>query len=291
MEHIISKPHNIEGERFDSFAEFYQVYPKDAPFNKHYTVDYDAHASREVKDGTYYTWEQTQEAVMYGSDVFTEDFQTVLKEVNVDMKNYMTTGIRSRIHKDVVGQTVNVARAMAGHPKAFNHRVPVRVKQKTVHFIFNLSCSWSTTTQQRLKAGCILMAICKEMEKMGYQTKITYAPKVSFQSGSEPSTWPEICIKDYKTPFNEKKMQFALASNTMLAHLGWHWLHRTDTVKSNWGSGEGKSVDYSSERLAQAKAFAKEKGGIYLSIPMMVDDFNLQVGKAFDYVFAEMEKM
>ena len=166
-----------------------------------------------------------------------------------------------------------------------------RASEKTVHFLYSISCSWTTSTKERLKSGCILMAIAETMEKMGYQTAITYAPYFAYENGDEDTLVAEMCIKDYKTRFNPKKMQFPLAAESVLFHLGCWWMHRCPEGKSDWGEGEGYPVDSDRSRKEAAKRYAREKKAIYLSTPMMVRDFGLDVNKAFKYVFEELEKM
>lgn len=292
MERIKEDKFNIAGERFNTFAEMYQVC-ESRQLNSHYSSDYSAKSTRDIHSdkGIRYTWEQTQHDIQFGSSVFDEDYDRIEKEITHDVEEYMKDYHKSGIKKDVVGQSVLVERAMIGHPKAFNRRVVQRRKQKTVHFMYNITCAWYTSTEERLKSGCILMAVAAAMEKMGYQTAITFTPYFSYESYDEPSLLAEVQIKDYKTRFNKKKIQFPLAAESVLFQLGCWWMHRTPEGKSNWGSGEGRCVDYDSRRKQQAKDYARGKKAIYLSTPMMVKEFNLDVNKVFDYVFKELKDM
>lgn len=292
MEKIKGDRFNIAGERFATFAEMYRVC-ESRELNSFYSSDYGAKRSREVHEekDIVYTWAQTQHDILFGSDIFDDDFAAIEKSVNTDVEEYMKDYQKLGFKKDMVGQSVLVERAMTGHPKAFNRRVMQRRKQKTVHFLYNIACSWRTSTEERLKSGCILMAVAAAMERMGYQTAITFAPYFSYKKGDEPSLLAEVSIKDYKTRFNKKKIQFPLASESVLFQLGCWWMHRTPEGRSDWGGGEGISVDYDTERKRQAEEYAKSKKAIYLSAPMMVDDFGLNVNKAFDYIFKKLKDM
>ena len=290
MERIRENRFDIAGERFSTLAEMYRVC-EGRELNAHYDDDNGAMGAYEVRSGLRYGWEQTKHDIMYGSQVFDEDFAKIEKEVTHDVEEYMRDYQKPGTRKDVVGQSVLVERAMVGHPKAFNRRVVERRKQKTVHFLYNVTCRWGTTVEERLKSGCILMAVAATMERMGYQTAITFAPYFSYEKKGEPSLLAEVQIKDYRTRFNKKKIQFPLASRSVLFQLGCWWMHRTPEGRSDWGCGEGRSVDYDGKRLEQAKAYAKSKRAIYLSTPMMVDKLDLNVSKVFDYVFEELKEM
>ena len=292
MQRISEPKLKIRGERFSTFDEMYRTC-EGRSLNKHYSTDYNAKGVRKVHEdkGTRYTWEQTKQDIQFGSTLFDDDYAKIEKQITKDVENYMKDYHRSGIVKDVVGQSVLVERAMAGHPKSFNRRVVERRKQKTVHFLYNITCAWYTTTEERLKSGCILMAVASAMEKMGYQTAITFTPYFSYENYREDSLIAEVQIKDYKTRFNKKKIQFPLAAESVLFQLGCWWMHRTPEGQSDWGCGEGKCVDYDSERKDYAKQYAKDKKAIYLSTPMMVKEFDLNVNKVFDYVFKQLAEM
>lgn len=292
MQRIIDKKNNIAGERFATFEEMYRVC-ESRELRPYYNTDLGAKSSRKVHDDkdVHYEWDETKRDIMFGSDLFTDDFVAIKKEIDKQVEDYMAVFERPRTRKDVVGQSVAVERALMGYPKAMNRRVPVRMKQKTVHFYFNITCAWYTSTNDRLKSGCILMAVAEAMEKMGYQTAITYTPYFSYKDSHEPSLLAEVQIKDFKTRFNAKKMQFPLAAESVLFQLGCWWMHRTPEGRSNWGGGEGRSVDYDSTRQECAKEYARSKKAIYLSNPIIINDLNSDVNRVFDYVFKELEAM
>lgn len=292
MQRILDEKNNIAGERFSTFEEMYRVC-ESRNLNEHYSSDYDVMDKRKVHGdkGVHYTWEETKNDIMYGSELFDEDFARIKGEVDRQVQDYMADFERTRTRKDVVGQSVAVERALMGYPKAMNRRKPVRLKQKTVHFYFNITCAWHTSTDDRLKSGCILMAVAEAMEKMGYQTAITYTPYFSYEKSGERNLLAEVQIKDFKTRFNARKMQFPLAAESVLFQLGCWWMHRTPEGQSNWGYGEGRSVDYDSRRKQQAKDYARGKGAIYLSNPVILNELDGDVNKVFEYVFAELGKM
>lgn len=292
MQRINDTKNNIKGERFDSFAEMYRV-TEGRNFAEAYrnAGDRGVKDRREIKDGVRYSWEQTKEAIMYGSTEFDNEFKEVKQSIERQMHNVLSNYKRNIVKKDVVGSTVSVERALAGHPQPFNHRKPSMKKQKTVHLMFNITCRWNTSTKTRLTAGCILMAITEILEKMDYQVAITYTPYFSYSKTHKPSMLAEVRIKDYKTRFNQRKIQFPVAAEAVLFQLGCWWMHRCPETEYDYGCGEGYSVDYDSEKLRQAKQYAKDKGAIYLSTPMLDDDFNLDVQKTLDYVIEQLGKM
>ena len=289
---------NIVSEQYDSIAEFYRV-NEARGLNEAYKDrgDYSAARRQDVTDSLDYDWEQSKHDMMLGSDVFDEEFKKALDDISKQVPKSWSSSTRNRLSMDVVGQSVSVERAMSNHPKAFNRRKPVRIKQKTVSFLFSISCPWSTPTRDRLRAGVILMVICERLEEMGYQTRIMYAPDFSYGDGG--SRWdtkdnPTMCalmtLKDFKTRFNLKKMQFPLASRSALFHVGCWWNHRTPLQKNCWGDGEGYSVDNNDGRREKAIEFAHRQGGIYLSVPMIRNDFDMDLMKVYDFVMFELGK-
>ena len=292
MQRINDTANNIKGERFDSFDEMYRICEARefaAPYKG--VGDRSAKDKREIKDGLKYSWEQTKEAIMYGSTVFDPDFKEIKQGIAKQVREVLSSYQRSVVKKDVVGSTVSVERALAGHPQPFNRRKPSMKKQKTVHLMFNITCAWSTSTKTRLTAGCILMAITEVLEKMDYQVAITYTPYFSYEDRSKPSMLAEVQIKDYKTRFNQRKIQFPVAAEAVLFQLGCWWMHRCLDTDYDYGSGEGRCVDYDSRKLEQAKQYARDKKAVYLSVPMLDNDFSLNVQKTLDYVLEQLEKM
>lgn len=291
MERIDVPDLNIVGERYSSIDEFYRI-NEARPLNEHYDSDYDCgkDSTRKVKKGKSYTWDETRRDMLNGSDLFSEDFAKAYEEIERQVPKEWAGSERRGMRKDVVGQSISVERALAGHPKTFNRRIPLRLKQKTVSFFFSISCPHYTSTENRLKSGVMLMVICQHLERSGYQTRILYSP--DFSAGktggaSDPKTPSQIVqftLKDFKTRFNLKKMQFPLASESALFHVGCWWNHRFPGTTFNWGYGEGYAVDNDVERLANAEEYARRQKAIYLSIPMVVNDFDMELIKMYEYV-------
>lgn len=292
MQRINDTKNNIKGERFSSFDEMYRI-TENRQFAEAYkrAGDRNVKDSREIKDGVRYTWEQTKNAIMFGSTEFDEEFQNVKNDIKKQTTAILSNYKRNVVKKDVVGSSVSVGRALAGHPQPFNHRKPSMKKQKTAHLMFNITCAWYTTTKERLTAGCILMAITEILEKMDYQVAITYTPYFSYEDSNKPSMLAEVQIKDYKTRFNQRKIQFPVAAESVLFQLGCWWMHRCPDTDYDYGSGEGRCVDYGTRKLEEAKQYAKDKNAIYLSVPMVKGDFDLNVQKTLDYVLEQLEKM
>lgn len=286
---------NIVGERYESIAEFYKVNGA-RERNRHYRdSDYSADEEHDVNDDKRYTWEQTKHDMMFGSDLFDEEFKRCLKEVENEMPDEWKRGLRNRAKPDVVGQSVITERAIMNHPKSFSRKKPVRIKQKTISFFFSISCPWYTSVHDRLKAGCILMAICEHLERRGYQTRILYSPDFSSgkQGDAKNPQWPnmlvQFCLKDFKTRFNLKKMQFPLASKSALFQVGCWWNHRAPMQTACWGDGEGYAVDNSDERLSQAREYARRQNAVYLSVPTIRDEHGMDLMSVYGYVMKELE--
>lgn len=287
MQKVKDSKNNIVGEEYGSFAEFFST-NEVRSLNKHYSSDLCCTDKRDVKPGLMYTHQETRDSIMYGSDVFDKEYAEVYASVEKQKRIVMSDYQRSTIKHDVVGSSVSVGRALAGHPKPMNHRKPVVKKQKTVNIMFSIPCKYSTTTQSRLKCGCVIMAVMEILEKMDYQTALTLAVRMSYGDSDKSSVYCGISMKDYKTRFNVKKMQFPVAAEATLGHLGWWWQHRYPDMPCSFGYGEGVAVDYNNGRFENAKKFAKERGAVLLTIPM-IEKMGHDVKAVLDYVLDELE--
>jgi len=289
---------NIVGEAYESIDEFYAV-NEARELNAAYAGngDFSAKRKHDVTDRKEYTWQETKDDMRLGSNLFDKEFEECVKEVQKEVPSAWKAATRNRAHKDVVGQSVLVERAMVGHPRAFSRKKPQRIKQKTVSFFFSISCPWYVDAHDRLKSGVILMAVCEHLERMGYQTRILYSPDFSFGKKTRwndkdwPSMLVQFCLKDYKTRFNLKKMQFPLASKSALFHAGCWWNHRTPVQTRCWGDGEGFSVDNDATRLEKAKEYARRNDSVYLSVPMIRGELGMDVAKVFEYVMDSIDEM
>lgn len=296
MRRIDSTELNVVGEQYDSIAEFYRI-NENRDFNPHYSSDYSCgkDSRRKVKPDVEYTWEQTQHDMMLGSDLFNAEFNRMLSEIKSRIPNAWRLGNRNRTKKDFVGQSISVGRALAGHPKSFNRQRPVRLKQKMVSIFFSISCPYYTSTEDRMRAGCIIMAICEHLEECGYQTRIMYSPDFSFGNRSgkwndpkNPSQILQMSLKGFDTRFNLRKMQFPLASESALFHVGCWWNHRFPGTQFDWGYGEGYAVDNDAKRLESAMKFAKSQNAVYVSIPFIKNECNMDIMKVYDYIMGEI---
>ena len=288
---------NIIGERYESIDEFYRV-NEAREFNEHYSDDYGSgkDSMREVRNGKEYSWDETRTDMLEGSNLFDEEFKEAYERIKSQIPESWAKSDRSKVSKDVVGQSVCIERALVGHPKTFNRRKQARLKQKTVSFFFSISCPWTTSVDDRLSSGVILMVICEHLERQGYQTRILYCP--DFSSGKEegrrnpkyPSQVVQFTLKDFKTRFNLKKLQFPLASKSALFHVGCWWVHRFPGTTFDWGYGEGYAVDNDEDRLADAIEYARRQNSIYLSVPMIKNDFDMDLMKVYKHVMSEIER-
>lgn len=286
MQRINEKELNIYGERFASIDEMVRIC-NERQLNDVYSSDYSVFDTREVKDGKHYTHEESMKDLAYGTDMFNEEFAKISRETKLNLDRYLATKPIARNKRDFVGNSVSVGRVLAGQPNAFNRRVKTNQKVKTVNIYYSISCPWFYEAEERIKGGCTLMAITEALEKLGYQVAITLLPFFAFDDSS-PTFLSEVALKDYKTRFNAKKIQFPLASKSVLFHLGCWWLHRSPEVTKNLGWCEGRAVDNDRSRLNDAKKYVKKHGGVFLSHVQM-KDMGWDIGKAVDYVIEQVD--
>lgn len=246
MHTINDNANNIVGERYASFAEFYQV-NEARQLNAHYRPEHDNTAldPRSVSDGMKCTWAESKLALMYGTDLYSEQFRKALIEARRAVRPVAARHERILFQKDLVGQSVLVERALVGHPKSFSRRSRNRTFEGRASLLFSISCPWATTVEERVRSGCMVLAVVEALEAIGCSVEITllaYAAVAELNT-SYPATFCEISLKRFGERLNPRKLEYAVAAKATLFHAGCWWLHRFPSAPCNYGRGEGYAID------------------------------------------------
>ena len=287
MRRIDCPDSNIRGEHFDSLQEMILTTVQ-RPLNDAYKADYSAKRPERVRSGVTCTWRESMDYLRHGSDLFDGEYAEALRDVRLELARYLSATAAPRQRFDVVGGSVSVGRALAGQPDAFTRRAPQMRRAKAVNLYYSLSCPYGYSTHDRIMGGCTLMAIVEALERQGHQAAITLCATFSFREDS-PAFLAEVMLKDCRTRLNVKKLQFPLASTTVLFHLGKWWLHRSPMVTVDLGRGEGQAVDTDPQRFEQAKAYMASQHGVYLSHVQM-KRLGWDIPKVMDYVREQLAR-
>lgn len=280
---------NVVGERFETLYELYQ-FSETRPVADEWVGRTGCEKETHDAGSHRMTPEESKQAILYGTDIFDDEFSIIKNEVDNQVRDYFKAVRTHRTKRDVVGGSVMVERALLGYPKAFNRRVPDRRPKKTVEIFFGLSTPWHVSASSRLRNACIIMAIAEKLEVEGYAVAITIFPTCSSNDGNSKIHLAEVKLKNYNTPFNLRKVQYPMAAKASLFHMGKLWLHHFPGSKFLYG--EGTSADYGG-RQKDVKAYCKARGGIYMSNNIMNDELNSAngVSEVFEYVEKEIREL
>lgn len=171
-------------------------------------------------------------------------YESIWREVSSKVSKQIalsTYAPASRSKMDVVGGSVNVARAMAGHPRAFSRRTPDRRPKKVVRIAFGASCRWYYDTEDRMRNGITVLAIVDRLERAGYSVQLDLLPNCSHNGCKGGFSICEVALKTFSSPVNVRKLQFPMAAKATLFHLGCYWQHRSG---SPYDSAEGRDIAY-----------------------------------------------
>lgn len=271
MDRIEVKDLDIVGEHYRTFDEFFSTMEK-RPLNGHYSDDGAADEEQEMKDGVKVARKDSVSFVRKGCSDFNEDFDRFKKDFDRKSARYLKEIRSSRNEMSVVGGSVNVPRAMIGHPRSFSRRVADRRKERVIDVMFDCTCAWYVDVKERIKAGCLAMSVVETLEKMGYGVRFVFCPFFSVNTFGGKAQILEIELKGYRTPFSLRKMQFPLASKSTLFHIGCWWHHHSPTCTEHF-LFEGKSVMYDDPE--RAEKYAEKRGVKYLSTVKLIDmDFD-----------------
>ena len=268
MERLDDRELSIAGEAYASFSEAYRVNERRALNVCYGSVgDRSATMRAEVAPGTWFLPEQTKEALLFGYEGFSAAFARSQARMERLMAERYEWRADERADTDVYGANVVVERVAAGHPETFTRPRRHMRKKRSVAIIYDTMCAASTPLEKRVEAACAVMAAARALERVGYEVKLDFAlAKFSGNSMAGDATLLlAVALKDYGEPFVASRMEFPLAAKSVLFHLGCFWAHRFAGTPMDYGPGEGYPLSYDPRRVKAMEAFAKKRGGAYLS--------------------------
>ena len=268
MEEIRDRKLNIVGERYRSFSEFYRENEHRLP-NALYEEEDDNVCKQlfEVADGTYFSSEDTKDALLFGSDLFDAEFEKAKLSAWKTLKDKYEWLENERFASDTHGQHVLVERHVLGHPESFSRRRENLAKKRSIRVFYDAMCPASTPVKARIRAGVSVLAAIDALEQIGYEVSFSFvlAKYGGPNKEGDPTLLLDIVLKSFGEPLNMHRVEFAMASKSMLFHVGSWWTRRFARTPINYGKGEGYPLSYDGNRLAAAREYAKKQRGVYLS--------------------------
>ncbi len=268
MEQLNDRELSIVGEAYASFSEVYRVNERRA-LNAFYEPVGERSADRraEVAPGVWFSPAQTKEALLFGYEGFADAFAESQTRMERLMAERYEWRVDERPDTDVYGANVVVERVAAGHPETFTRPRQHMRKKRSVRIVYDTMCAASTPLDKRVEAACAVMAAARALEHVGYEVELDFAlAKFSGNSMADDATLLLlVALKSYGEPFVASRMEFPLAAKSVLFHLGCFWAHRFAGTPMDYGPGEGYPLSYDPRRMKAMEAFAKKRGGVYLS--------------------------
>lgn len=282
------KFNNIIGERYGSIEEVFQV-ADGREIIHDWKGDSQPESKRYGAGSADVSFDTSKKELLFGTNRFDADFKKIKADVDHEAAEYFKMVKVNRNKLDVVGGSVSVGRALAGHPRAMKRRVADRRPKKVVEICYGITCPWSYPSKDRLKYGCIVLACAEALEKAGYGVAITLFADMTTDYSHKEITMLEVPIKSYSSPFNCTKLQYPVGAEASLFHLGRYWAHRYP--KGFWSSCEGCAAD-SLNRGDEIKEYCDSKGAVFLSHVMMKEKLGGgNIDKTFKYIEKEIERI
>ena len=257
----------FHAEEFESFRELQRV-SQARELKTCWKGDDDDTCQREQDSGdrTVKTGEEGRRLVLDGDDRFTALLKEARAEAEKCTRDMRFRDVRPKSRLDVVGGSVNVPRAMMGHPRAMSRRVQEVRDVKSVRVWYDTACPYWYSSEFRAKAGAAVMEVVRKLECAGYSVELnscaTFCDKRSPQSKLMMAAAP---IKAFRTPLNDRKAAFPMMSESNLFHLWCWWMHRYP--KTWYLSNEGvNAASMGGEYLKRCRAWCADHGGLFLPI-------------------------
>lgn len=200
-------------------------------------------------DKSFYGVDNYEQALQY----LEEGYQPTVEKLKVGIKaNLQGNGKRISFHNDIAGYAPIVPLAILGVPNSMINSRMKPIKAKVVDVYYNMTASWSTNSEDIIKAGVKLLGAVIALEQQGYRFNI-YAVQTYSDYGK--CYMLKVKVKDSAQPIDLKRISFPLTHTGFFRVIGWDWYSKCPEAK--YLSGYGRSIDYAYSK-AQMKKTAKE---------------------------------
>ena len=227
---------------------------------------HDMHKPDEVDSkfcGGVKTFEEAEELMKTG-------YQPTVDRMKKGIKaNVSGQGKRIAFRNEVVGFQPIVPLALQGVPNCMVNTHMKPIKSKVLNIYYDMTASWSTSSESIIKAGQDILAAIMELEMQGYKFNL-YAIQTYFDG----KTADMLCtkIKSANTPMDLKRISFPLTHTAYFRVIGWDWYSRFPQGKYRSGYGHALGCDYDQKQLSEAFEQIFHEKCIYFSAAKVIKE-------------------
>lgn len=171
-------------------------------------------------------------------------YQPTVDKLKAKLKaNVAGNGKRISFHNDVVGFAPVVPLALQGIPTSMMNSYMKPIKSKVINIYYDMGAVASVTKEQMLDCGAKVLAAILDLETQGYKFNLYSIQGYADNNGGK-GTCDMLCtkIKSSGTPFDLKRLSFALTHPAYLRVIGFDWYSKVPGGKyrHNYGTPIGR---------------------------------------------------
>lgn len=195
-----------------------------------------------------------------------------------DAVKFTASGVakRTQFINHVEGFAPIVPNAIMGLPNSMITSRTKPIKTKVIDVYYDMTCSSSTSSNDLIKAGEVLLSAIMEMEAQGYRFNL-YVTQDYYGGGS----CDMLClrVKSASQPFDMKRMSFTTVHTAFFRGIGFEWYSKFPIGKYRPGYGHAICYDKSQEEVTAEFRRLFGPSAIYFSAVKL-----LEKGNCKDYV-------
>ncbi len=238
----------------------------------------DASKKRSITDSSFDNMHNNSniDAIFCGGVNTFEEAEELMRTGYQPTVDRMKSGINANVHgqgkrvsfkNDVVGFQPIIPLALQGVPNCMVNTYMKPIKSKVINIYYDMTASWSTSSEAIIKAGQNILAAIMELEMQGYKFNL-YA----IQSYYRDKDADILCtkIKSANTLMDLKRISFPLTHTAYFRIIGFDWYSRCPVAKYRPGYGHALGYDHNQKELSEAfEEIFKEKC-IYFSAAKVI---------------------
>ena len=221
--------------KFDSVSEFHKYLHTKQPTSAFSSI-FSQHSQAGSENFTHTrNWEQAEELFTYGDkDTAAKLEDTGLRQTRLQNK---CTANRRKVQANICGFAPHVPNYIAGVPASMLNVKEVRIKEKVINVIYNISANGGASAKSLLETGVKMLSAIMKIEASGVRVNI-YTADISVGHNGQLVGW--LCrIKNSAQHIDTLKMCYPLCNPSMLRRHSFRFTEVTDGVSSAFVGGYG----------------------------------------------------
>ena len=207
--------------------------------------DLSSHRQKEEDFNDFYTFEDANKALEYGTDIYFEKFNKEFQKV----KNYIAQREKQQktgYKKDFIGFMPIVPNAILGIP---DNMINLDMKPKpfpTARIIIEKACNAFIKADDMCSYYAVIFVLIQLLEKRGIRCELWES--AVFEEDDEIYI-SKVKLKDYQQPLNCYKIQFPVIAADMFRRIMFRLLETTPEIKNMWTWGYGHTLIKPDEKI------------------------------------------